>query len=118
MIHHVYFDDFRNTFEDSSYKDNFSLEGLGALFNHLEEVEEADEPMEFDHVVLACEFSEYDSAWDAMEQYQPEDMPVEGEDGDDLVEIEEKNQKAALEWLEERTTVIPVEGGKVIIQNF
>ena len=53
-----------------------------------------------------------------MQEYQPEDMPIEGEPGDDLVEIQEKNETEALKWLEERTQVILVEGGKIIIQQF
>jgi hypothetical protein len=44
-----------------------------------------------------------------MEQYHPDDMPVEGEPGDDLLEIAEKNEQAAREWLDERTTVLDVE---------
>jgi hypothetical protein len=98
---------------------NFSSEGMKALFSHLNDFEEqSGDEIELDPIALCCEYTEYDSAYDAMEQYQPEDMPVEGEDGDDLLEVQEKNEKEALSWLQDRTTVIEVEGGKVIIQNF
>jgi hypothetical protein len=36
-------------------------------------------------------------------------MPTEGEPGDDLLEIAAKNEKAAMEWLEDRTTVLHAE---------
>ncbi len=111
--------DFRNAFMQSdTYKNNFTYEGLAALFEYLEQYEEeTSEEIDFDMVALACEYSEYASAWEAMEQYQPEDMPTEGEEGDDLVEIQEKNEAEALRWLEERTQVIPFEKG-IIIQQF
>lgn len=112
--------DFINWFTQSdTYKDNFSINGLRALFEYIRECEEGmgGEPLEFDPIALCCEYSEYTSAWDAMYAYQPEDMPVEGEEGDDLVEIQEKNEAAALEWLQGKTEVITFDGG-VIIRQF
>ncbi|MDO8521526.1 MAG: hypothetical protein Q7S52_05420 [bacterium] len=107
--------DFVDAFDDYNRADNFSREGRRALYDYLESVEEdTGEQIELD-VIAICE---YLSAWDAMKEYQPEDMPVEGEEGDDLVEIGEKNEKAAREWLEEKTQVIDVEGGGVIILQF
>ena len=102
-----------------SRKNQFTYPAMRALFEHLEEYEESTgEKLEFDPIALCCEYTEFDSAWDAMQQYQPEDMPVEGEPGDDLPTIQEKNEAEALKWLEERTQVIPVDGGKIIIQQF
>lgn len=122
--------DFIDTFQRSdTYKGNFTYEGLTALYEYLEQYEqEIGEEIEFDMVALCCEYSEYDSAWEAMEQYQPEDMPTVDEPtsyetrnggGMDLVELGEAQEKLALEWLEERTQVIPVgDTGRVIIQQF
>lgn len=111
---------FRDRFlQSDTYKNNFSYEGLNALFDYLEEHEESTgEEIDFDMVALCCEYSEYKSAYEAMEEYQPEDMPNEGKKNDDLMEIQEKNEAEALRWLEEHTQVIPVEGGGVVIQNF
>ena len=96
----------------------FSYRGAYALAQELEEMEiDTGEKTELDTVAIRCEFSEYPSAYEAMQQYQPDDMPIEGEAGDDLLEIEEKNEKAALEWLRDQTMVIPFDGG-VIIQDF
>lgn len=102
-----------------TYKDNFTYNGLHALFDYLEEYEQSTgEEVELDVVALCCDYAEYPSAYEAMQEYQPEDMPIEGTEGDDLVEIQEKNEAAAHTWLEDRTTVIEVEGGGVIIQKF
>lgn len=94
---------------------NWSRGGATALVQYLESMEEdTGEDIAMDHVALRCEFSEYESAYEAMRQYQPEDMPIaedtgvdENGHGMDLVEIAEAEEKMAMEWLEERTTVIP-----------
>ena len=116
--------DFRNAFlESDTHKNKFSIEALNALFDYFEETEEQlDEQLEFDMTAICCEYTEYKTAWEAMEQYQPEDMPtVDIEDtdgtGKDLVQIMEESEKLALEWLNEHTTVIEFDGG-VIVQNF
>ena len=120
--------DFRNAFMQSdTYKNSFTYEGLAALFEYLEQYEEdTNEEIDFDMVALACEYSEYTSAWEAMEQYQSNDMPVvdlqaysdeHNGEGMDLIEVQEAQEKMALEWLEERTQVIPFEKG-ILIQQF
>lgn len=118
MIQTIGFSQFCDGFS-GSHKDNFTYEGKRALFDYLEQLEEdTGEQIEFDAIGLCCDYTQYDSAYEAMQQYQPEDMPLEGEDGDDLVEITEKEEKEALRWLQERTQVIEVENGGVIIQDF
>ena len=89
-------------------KNQFSHGAQKALYNYLVEYEESTgEDVELDIIALCCEYSEYASAYEAMQQYQPDDMPIVGEEGDDLLDIAEKEEQAAIEWLEERTTVIP-----------
>lgn len=113
-----------NEWEDR--KDTFRYEGKCALYDYLESYEEdTDTPVILDIITLCCEYTEYDSAYDAMYNYQPEDMPVcedtgvdENGHGMDLVEIQQATEKMCHEWLEEQTTVIDVEGGGVIIANF
>ena len=119
MFTQVNFTAFCDKFASMDRKDNFTYEGKQALFDYLEGYEDSTgEKIELDVIALYCEYTEYDSAWDAMEYYQPEDMPLMGEDGDDLLEIQEKNEAEALRWLQDHTTVIDVEGGGVIIQDF
>lgn len=107
-----------------SRRDNFSRGGLFALYEYLDALsEDLGEDIEYDPIAFCCDYTEYSSAWKAMEQYQPEDMPTIDDEPDengrgmDLEELGEAQEAAALEWLQDRTTVIEFDGG-VIIQNF
>ena len=101
--------------ELSSNKDNgFSYNGAYALAEWLEEYEESTgEKTELDTVAIRCDFSEYESAYKAAEDHGVDTMDLANTDND----TEEDMEEAARAWLEERTTVIPFEGG-VIIQQF
>lgn len=90
---------------------SWSYGATKALFDYYEELsEDIGEDIELDPVAIRCEWSEYSSAWEAMEQYQPEDMPtLDDSEGMDLVEIQEESEKLAREWLDNRTTILDVE---------
>ncbi len=82
--------------------DNFSYEGLQALFEYLEQYEEdIGEELEFDPIAICCDFTEYENIKELQEDYP------------DIETIEE---------LERNTTVIPVhenpEENGFIIQQF
>ena len=85
-----------------NYKNNFSREGLSALFDYLEEMEESTgEELEFDPVALCCEYSEYDTFEEFQEEYNGEVL------------------YPTLDDLEDYTTVIRVgHTGSFIIQQF
>lgn len=104
----LHFQDFLKGFEELR-PENFSRSGLRALFNHLEEVEEnTGEEIEFDVTALCGDYSEYDSAMEAAEDF-----------GWDPLEIDEfDREERAKSWLQYKTTVIDVDGGGVIIQTF
>lgn len=58
--------DFRLAFLSTDRADNFSLIGLDALFEYLEQLEEdTGEQIELDVIGLCCEYTEYES----LEQY-------------------------------------------------
>ena len=85
----------------------WSYAGARALVEHLEATErDTGEEIEFDRVALRCDFSEYESALEAAEEYG-----FEPDEDDDSAE------EAALEWMHDRTTVIEFSEG-VIIQRF
>lgn len=87
----------------------WSYAGAFALAEFLEQREHDNgEDTEFDRVAIRCEFSEHASASDAASDYdwQPD------EDSD-----EEKNEEAALDFLQNRTIAITFTGG-IIIQDF
>jgi hypothetical protein len=91
---------------------HWSWDGAKAMVEYLEDLEDdLDKPIEFDTVAIRCDFSEYDSVLEGAEYH--EFVPDESIPPDDEDEIE----AAALEYLEDRTTVIQFNGG-VIIQQF
>jgi hypothetical protein len=89
--------DFKNEFKKIR-PDNFSYDGLTALYDHLIQYEEdCDTELEFDPIAYCCEFSEYDSFEDVKKNYDVED----------------------LEHLEQNTTVLKIPNTeRLIIQNY
>jgi hypothetical protein len=87
----------------------WSYAGARALVEYMEQLEDdTGEEIECDAVALRCEYSEHESAREAAEDCGWE--PDEDADSEDA-------EEAALEWLNNRTTVITFNGG-VIIQQF
>jgi len=84
------------------YYASWSYDGALALAEYLREYEESTgEEMELDPVAIRCEFTEYENAIEAAAQYTSEFT----------------TEAAALEYLEDHTSVITYDGG-VIIQDF
>tara|TARA_R100000329_G_C7526430_1_gene185680 strand:- start:146 stop:448 length:303 start_codon:yes stop_codon:yes gene_type:complete len=82
-----------------NYRNNFSYDGLGALFDYIEELErDIGEDIEFDPIALCCEYSEYDSFEELKDDY------------DDIESIDD-----LYDW----TTVIHIpDSDGIIIQQF
>jgi len=91
--------EFRRAFSDYDRADQFSYEGLGALFDWLDELAaDTDTPYELDVIGLCCEFTEYS----------------------DLAEIKDIYFSTVLDSIEDlydHTIVIEFDGG-IIIQDF
>jgi hypothetical protein len=87
--------DFRDAFKEMGRESNFSYDGLGALFDYLEEM---DENAELDVIAICCDFSEYEN----LEEFQ-------GDYSGDYETIED---------VENATTVIKVDDKRFIIQQF
>lgn len=81
------------------YKNQFSYEGLEALFNYLEEYEEeTGEEVEFDFIAICYDFTEYDNLEEIKQDY---------------------NNIETIEDLRNKTQVIEIEGtDRLIIQAF
>ena len=86
---------FRDSFKRMGREDGWSYEGLGALYEWLEENFPNEE---LDVIGLCCDFSEYES----LDKYN-EDYGSEYEE---------------LDQLQEETVVIPVGGGGFIAQDW
>ena len=89
----------------------WSYKGAHALIEHLEQLEEdCGDEIEFDRVAIRCDWSEYGSAVEALEEFEPDwDKPKDAS----ARELEQ----SALDWLTGRTQVIEFDGG-VIVQLF
>jgi len=77
--------------------ENFSREGLEALYGYFEELSE-DQNIKFDVIAICCDFTEYDSLAEFNRDY--------GKNFDDIEEIFDLTQ------------VIMIDNEKFIIQNF
>ena len=88
--------EFRDAFHTMNREANFSYEGLGALYDYLEEYEESGGvEVELDVIAICCEFSEYE----------------------DLKEIQGNYDIDSIEQLQDYTTVIEFTDG-IIIQDY
>ena len=89
---------FRAAFEDYGRKNQFSYDGLDALFEFLDELsEDCGTPMELDVIALCCEFTEYENLAELQENY---------------TDIE------SMDDLNDNTMVIPVDDDRFIIQDY
>ena len=102
---------FRDAFKSSSdYKNRFSYDGLGILFDYLEEYEQSsDQELEFDMVGIACEW--YEDDWESICSDYSIDLCV-----DDWDELDDDERKAAvIEWLNDRTMIAgETEAGDIV----
>lgn len=97
--------------QSDSYKNNFSYHGLKALYEHLEQLsEDIGEDMELDIVAICCDYSEHDSALECAKEYGYKEELQAVIDSNEEDTIEEETEADALEWLQNRTQVIEVEG--------
>lgn len=91
--------DFRDAFKRMD-RDNFSYDGLGALYDWIEQIdEECDKETELDVIALCCEFTEYENIEEFHGNYDKENYPD-------------------LETIAEHTMVITVDDDSFIIQDF
>lgn len=109
MKKEISFNEFCDEFKNFDREQQFSYEGKKALFEYLEDFEsDTGEAIELDVIALCCEYSEYSTAKEAAKEYGFE--PEDEEDEDDA-------EDAAMDFLEDRTTVIKFDGG-IIVFNF
>ena len=117
MHQSINFTQFHDAFRSMGREGQFSYAGLRALFEYLEEMEEAcGEPLELDVIALCCDFSEHDSPLDAALEYSFE--KPEMDEGEDVTDYVERCNDEALDYLRENTSVIEMDNGSIIIQNY
>jgi len=96
----VTLNDFESAFKRIGRGEQFSYEGLVALFEYLEQLEsEMGEEIEFDVIGLCCEYTEYDN----FKIFQDEHSHMEYK---------------CIEDVENDTIVIPIDKESFIVSNF
>lgn len=86
--------EFQDEFKKMDRADNFSREGLNALFDYLDD---SDQQIELDVIALCCEFTEYANFAELQENY---------------------SEISDMEDLENHTTVIRIDDERFIIADF
>jgi len=61
--------DFRDAFQKMGRASQFSYEGLGSLYDYLEEMGDGTNGVELDVIALCCEFTEYKNLKELQENY-------------------------------------------------
>ena len=99
MIQTITKSDFTSAFHRMGRGNNFTYEGLSALYDYLEDYEDSTgEQIELDVIAFCCEYSEYESLAEFQEDY--------GED------------YKSLEDIENQTTLIPLDDKKDSLTGF
>lgn len=102
MYQSVGFCDFTDAFRAYDRQDQFTYDGLRALFDYLEEYEESTgEEIELDVIALCCDYNEYTL----------EDMNREYQEEFDTLEDAEK-------WLHDQTSVVGVTNDTIVFACF
>ena len=111
MKQSINFSQFCDAFRDMNHNDNFTYEGKKALFEWIEALDDdCGTETELDVIALCCEFSEYGSAVECINDAGYDLDLSEHDEGD-------AQEDAAVEYLNDHTMVILFDGG-IIIQDF
>jgi len=119
MKERINFYGFTDAFRDyfgGGYKNNFSYDGLKALYDYIEQYEEdCEQEVELDIIALCCEYTEYEDLEEYLGNYGNchqtfKDFKEENIDlYDSEEEFKEAYQDMIMEELQDQTTVINIE---------
>lgn len=91
-------------------ENGFSYAGALALCEYLEELEDSTGgEIEFDAVGIRCDWSEFETALEAANEY--------GFEPDQDLDAEER-EESALEWLQDQTQIVEIDSGGVVVCGF
>ena len=116
----VYQYDFIDAFSRMGRQDNFSYEGLEALYDYLIDYEESTgEEIELDVIALCCEYSEWEDIEEFLKNYGDNFQDHWESLTDDFAEDEEEARKEEMfEYIQDYTTIIDIDGTSFITQVF
>lgn len=111
---------FHDAFRSMGRADQFSYAARDALFDWIEEREDdLGEEQELDVIALCCDWAEYDDVIEAAEAYGWAPGMEEDEAGSPAAkDMRAELCEEAADWLRDRTEVIEVEGGSVLVLQF
>ena len=102
LVKEISFNDFLEEFRNYGRENQFSYEGKKALYNYLNDLsEDLREPLELDIIGICCDFTEYSSLEEFIDNYS--------------YTVEDIN---SIEDIEYYTIVIQINGKSFIIQDF
>lgn len=120
--------DFRDAFQTMGRGDNFSYDGLGALYDFIEQLDDdCGNESELDVIAYCCEFTEYGDLDEFRSNYEgsfPDTCPNCGEGvieegGWDCPDCEESmSDYPDMDAVTEKTMVIRIDDDAFIIQDF
>lgn len=84
--------------------DNFTRDALSALYDHFEEI---DRGMILDVIAICCDYSQYPSALEAAQEM-----------GWERSSHEEDSEESAAKWIADRSELILVEDGSVVVGGY
>lgn len=100
--------DFRDAFYKMDRKDEFSYEGLGILFNYIEEAEHSiGEEIELDVIKLCCNYAE-STIDELISDYNIDTSECDPYDDDDIKET-------VMEFMHENTAVCGITSGGTVV---
>lgn len=100
---------FRDAFISMGRENNFSYEGLGILFDYLEELEQdSAEEIELDVIAICCDFAE--QHWKDIAA----DYSIELDENKD----EEEQQEQVLDYLADEGVFIGISGDLIVYRQF
>ena len=114
----VYQNDFIEAFREAGQQDNFSYEGLKALFAHIEDYEErTGYEIELDAIALSLDYSEWSNIEEFINAHGYKFLDHWGNLADDYEEEEsEQRRETMLDFIRDYTIVIDVDGERFITQ--
>lgn len=92
------FEDYKRLKTSENQNGNFTNEGLSALFQYLEENEQENKPYELDVIGLCCEFCEYESIEEFLnDRYTTEEINEKKAEFDNGLTFDEDGFNEAIE---------------------
>ena len=99
MIQTITKSDFTSAFHKMGRGNNFTYEGLNALYDYLEDLgDDIGEQIELDVIAFCCEYAEYESLEEFQEDY--------------------RDEYQSIEEIEQSTTVIMIDDTSFIVRQF